>query len=107
MSKSHLPDRIIGSVFPATSRRVEAAANRAEQAVIEHALEAWALGEIDRADTMALFGALEIAADAEMRFYDEFSARAGTSAVKQELLARKLDYFSRANNRRAASRWGA
>jgi hypothetical protein len=56
--------------------------------------------EIDRLESIALGRAVEAAADIEFEFYDRFRAKAGNSAVKNELLARKLEILSRGNDER-------
>ena len=77
----------------------------AEAEFAEAGLTAWAKSEIDRYEAAALERVVTTATDIEFSFFDQFIAAAGSSAVKQELLARKLDLLSRLNDQRIRQRF--
>jgi hypothetical protein len=106
MTGSRVPDRFPPAVTFVVPARVERAARRAEIAVAEHGLQAWAEAEIDRIDTEALESVVTTQTLSEIELYERFAQRAGTSAVKQQILATKLAAMSRANDRRLARHFG-
>jgi hypothetical protein len=62
--------------------------------------------EMDRADSEAIADAVRVALQEELSLLSDMLARAGTSQTALELLSRKLEILSSANNRRLARRFG-
>lgn len=89
------------------SNRSERHARRIEAEVMAAGLEVWADAEIERMEALALGEAVSTVTDIEMRYYDRYLAAAGNSAVKHDLLARKLDILAGINERRLVRRFGA
>ncbi len=107
---SSVPDRIGSApVTPARSSRIpnrtERAVRRVEAEIVEAGLTAWADAEIDRMESFALQEAISTATEVEFDFYDRFKHAAGNSAVKHELLSRKLEILSNTNSRRISRRF--
>ena len=103
----NLPDQIRSttnsSVVPS---RVERAARRAEIDISRAAVSMWRDVELDALESRAIGEASAIALRVEFGFYDTFMREAGNSAVKMELLARKLDALARTNADHTQRRFG-
>lgn len=95
-----------GSLSPRQLARASRAQAKAELTVFGHALQARAQSEMDRIDSQATSDAFQAALDEEIGLLDYGLARAGGSAVKVELVARKVESLSAINNRRLARRFG-
>ena len=86
--------------------KVIRARSRAEVALGRHGTDAWLRSEIDRIDSQTTADAFDTALTEEMDLLDHGMARAGQSAAKIELVARKVEAFSAINNRRLSRRFG-
>lgn len=82
------------------------AQRRSELTVFKHALNAYADAERDRLDSQSTADAFQAALQAELDLLDYGLRRAGGSAAKVELVARKVEMLSSANNRRLGRRFG-
>jgi len=86
--------------------KVRRAQIRAEVALGRHGADAWLRSERDRIDSQTTADAFDTALTEEMDLLDHGMARAGRSAAKVELVARKVEAFSAINNRRLGRRFG-
>jgi hypothetical protein len=80
---------------------------RAELRLFDHSLGARFNAEADRIDSQAVADALAASLDEEMALLDYGVRRAGNSAAKAELVARKVELLANINNRRINRRFGA
>jgi hypothetical protein len=65
------------------------------------------MAEFDRQDSDAAASATQVALEVEMDVLDYGMGRAGQSAAKINLVARKVELLSSTNNRRLLRRFGA
>jgi len=100
------PERFSTAAEVVRSTREAGLARRADSAVYRHGLRAWERSQCDQIDSQTTRDAVECAFDEEVAFFDHAMHRADGSAVKQQLLAEKLELLSKANNRRIAHRFG-
>jgi hypothetical protein len=96
----NFPDRISDALDPMRTARAAGLERRAESDVHRYATRAWKISQFERIDRETLGDALRDAFDDEVEFYDDGVAKAEGSLTKQELLTRKLQRFSRGNDRR-------
>jgi hypothetical protein len=87
--------------------RLARAQQRAEVQIQQHAVQAWRDSQMAALDAHALTSAVTAATEEELSFVDYGMTLVGTSAVKQELLARKLELLSTLNNAALRRRFGS
>lgn len=75
-------------------------ASDSDSRIYRHHLAAWEKSQIDRIDSMTTKEAVQAAFDEEVSFFDHGLAKANGSAVKQQLLADKLEALASINNHR-------
>jgi hypothetical protein len=95
------------SLSPRQAARAIRIARSNELRVFQHAVRARARAEMDQADGQAMADAMRGAMDEEMDLLDYGLRRAAGSPAKAELVARKVEMLSNANNRRLQRRFGA
>jgi hypothetical protein len=79
---------------------------RAEMRMFKHGVDSFVEARCLDIDIRALGDAVDTSLEIEYGFYERGTYQAQGSAVKQELLARKLDLLDRASNRMISQRLG-
>lgn len=87
--------------------KAKRARDRTELAIYQYALRAHAQSEFDRLDSQAVADSAQAALETELDLLDYGLRRAGQSAARIELVARKTELLATINSRRLARRFGA
>jgi hypothetical protein len=94
------------ALTPLQSAQAARTVRRSELAAFRHGLGAAVQAECDRQDTQAVADACSTALDAELDLLDWGMHRAGNSAAKAELVARKVSRLAAINDSRITRRFG-
>lgn len=105
-SSPHLPARSGSSRRSTVPSKIERSQRRAELDISAAAVDVWKSVELDAMQSRAIGEASAVALRVEFAFYDAFREHAGSSAVKQELLARRLADLSTLNSHHLHNRFG-
>lgn len=95
-----------GALSPRQAAKARREQTDTELELFRYSLQARLRAEIDRVDSEAIADAARAALQEELAFLSDGLARAGASQTALELVSRKLDLLSNANNRRLARRFG-
>ena len=104
----HLPEpqRPRGTdITPLLAARIVRESRKAELEVYRYKLDAAVMREKDIIDTETLEDVITEATEAELRFLNEFRAKANGSETAREIVARKLEIFDAISSRRIARRF--